>query len=446
VTELDLVGFDGPLGALAPELARRRIAVAADQAGRVCLVRPDSVVVEFGEDAFDAVQRVVADEQLDVLGDGLGEEPPPSGTVAFRPPAAERATVRPERWDLDGLRRLMGRVQSDRYDVRPNHVYLADGVARHFGRVGAAGSAATPGFTNPTAVASTAKPAAAPAHLPTPLALPGRRAPRVLVLDTGLRTLDARAEHPWLRDHCVVHHPWRDLVTVGRWDDEDEPDDDRRGRLDQQAGHGTFVSGIIRQLCPDAVVHHRGVLTSYGDGDDASVISGIQRATAADADAFDVVVMAFGTYGTEDRPPPMAGPIRRLLRSSLVVAAAGNDATARPYFPAALPGVVGVGALDSDGRAAFSNFGSWVDACAPGVDVVSTFFSDFDDRCGCCGSVLDRYRGWARWSGTSFAAPKVAGVIARELYLRGGTAAEAWRRLSGPAHHRYPDLGVVVNA
>ena len=105
-------------------------------------------------------------------------------------------------------------------------------------------------------MSSTVKPAAAPADLPEPLRIAGRRPPHVLVLDTGLRTFDAHAEHPWLRDHCVVHQPWRDLATVGRLDDEDEPDDDRRGQLDQQAGHGTFISGIVRQLCPDALIHH----------------------------------------------------------------------------------------------------------------------------------------------------------------------------------------------
>jgi hypothetical protein len=388
----ELTDFGGPLGALEPDLARRRIAVAADPSGRLCLVRPDSVIVEFGDDGFDAVQQVVADERLDVLGDGLGDEPPPSGTVACRAAAVDRPVGRPERWGVEGLMRLMDRVQSDRFAVRPNHVYLADGVARHFGRVGATGSVGTPGFTNPATRSSTVKPAAAPAHLPTPLALAGHPAPQVLVLDTGLRTLDARAEHPWLQDHCVVHQPWLDRARVGRWDDEDEPDDDRGGRLDQQAGHGTFVSGIIRQLCPDAIVHHRGVLTSYGDGDDASVIAAVQRAIGATPAAIDLVVMGFGTYGTDDRPPPMAGAIRRLLRTALVVAAAGNDGTARPYFPAALPGVLGVGALDAGGRAAFSNFGPWVDACAPGIDVVSTFFTDFDDRCPCCGSVLEEYR------------------------------------------------------
>lgn len=441
----ELVEYRGPLGALQPELARRRIAVASDPSGRLCLVRPDSVVVEFDDDGFEAVQRVRSEHDLDVLGDDLGDEPPPSGTVAFRPGPGARRGGRPDRWPVDDLRRLMDQVTSDDYEVHPNHVYLADGVDRHFGRIDGSGSAGTPGFTSPASLASTVKPAAEPIWRPEPLALPGRRRPNVLVLDTGLRTLDARAEHAWLRDHCVVHQPWRDLPTVGRWDDEDEPDDDHLGRLDQQAGHGTFISGVIRQLCPDAVVHHRGVLTSYGDGDDASVIAGIERARRGIDGHIDIVVMAFGTYGADDRPPAMARAIARLLQESVVVASAGNDGSARPSFPAALPGVIGVGALDTGRRAAFSNFGPWVDACTPGVDVISTFFCHFDDRCSSCGSVVDEYRGWARWSGTSFSAPKVAGVIARDMYLHPSSATEAWARLSGPARHRVPDLGVVFN-
>ena len=158
------------------------------------------------------------------------------------------------------------------------------------------------------------------------------------------------------------------------------PDDDGLGRLDVQAGHGTFISGVIRQVCPDARVHHRGVLTSYGDGDDASIAAGIDAVLARVGDEVDIVVMSFGTYCPEDLAPSATAAIGRLPEHTLVVASAGNDGTARPYYPAALPGVVGVGALDQGGRAAFSNFGSWVDASAPGVDIVSTYFTDFDDR------------------------------------------------------------------
>ena len=50
---------------------------------------------------------------------------------------------------------------------------------------------------------------------------------------------------------------------------------------------------------------------------------------------------------------------------------------------------------------------------------MSTFFNDFDEILG--GVVTRQYREWARWSGTSFSAPKVAAAIAREMYLFGGT-------------------------
>ena len=48
-------------------------------------------------------------------------------------------------------------------------------------------------------------------------------------------------------------------------------------------------------------------------------------------------------------------------------------------------------------------------------------------------------------AGTSFAAPKVAALIAQEMYLHGGTATDAWKRLISHKHLRYPDLGIVFN-
>jgi hypothetical protein len=441
---VELSEYRGPLGAVEPQLARRRIAVAADLAGRICLVRPDSVVVEFGDD-FDGVQQVIHDTSMDVLG-GPVSEPPPSGCIAARTGHAERPTRTPTRWAVDGLHRLADRFERHGCTVRPNQVYLTDGVARQFRILRDERPSGAPGHALPVSTTSTARPAASPAALPGPLAIPGHRPPNVLVLDTGLRTRQARPEHHWLRDQCVIHEPWLDVATAGRWDDEDEPDDDHGGRLDVQAGHGTFIAGVVRQQCPDARIHTRGVLTSYGDGDDASVIAAIERAVRAPGAEIDLVVMAFGTYGTGDQPPVMTSALRKLLPDTLVVAAAGNDATSRPTFPAALPGVVAVGALDAGGRAAFSNFGPWVDACAPAVDVVSTFFTEFDDRCPTCGSVVEQYRGWARWSGTSFASPKVAGLIAQEMYLHRLSAGAAWDRVRARAGFRLPDLGVVINA
>ena len=280
---------------------------------------------------------------------------------------------------------------------------------------------------------------------PPPLALSGRERPKVLILDTGLSTLRCGAgpAHPYLRDAVVIHADWRDDLDPFAVDDEDEADADADRRLDLQSGHGTFIVGLIRRLCPDAEIHVDGVLSGLTESEDDVIGLGIERAARRTGPRGpDIVVMSLSAYTDDDRPPPLVRWIRAHLADALIVASAGNNGSTRPSFPAALPEVVAVGALDGNGRAPFSSYGSWVDACAPGVNVVSTFFTHFDE------DVLGfsrRFRGWARWSGTSFAAPKVAAAIAQRMYLRGCSAREAWAQLSSWQRARHPDLGVVFN-
>ena len=190
-------------------------------------------------------------------------------------------------------------------------------------------------------------------------------------------------------------------------DDEDEFDDDESGTLDFEAGHGTFITGIIQQICPDAEVHIAGVLSSFGDGDVANVIAAFERGRRQ-AGPFDIVVMSLGGYMSDDDGELFGAALRRLLGDGLGVSAAGNQSTSRPYFPAALPDDRRRRRRSAqDDKAWFTNFGGWVDACAPAIDVVSTFFRRRPERRR---STTRRSPGWARWSGTSFAAPKVAGV------------------------------------
>ena len=118
-----------------------------------------------------------------------------------------------------------------------------------------------------------------------------------------------------------------------------------------------------------------------------------------------VINMSLGKYF---RSRAMAYVIRNLERLNIVVvAAAGNDNTDVPSYPAAYASVVSVCATGTAlhrgifGKAVFSNFGDWVDICAPGVDIYSTVpglgssgQGNFDDK-----------------SGTSQATPFVAGSI-----------------------------------
>jgi subtilisin family serine protease len=256
-------------------------------------------------------------------------------------------------------------------------------------------------------------------------------------------------------------HPWLDgRLTADPAVDEDVPN--RGGGhppwLDLQGGHGTFVAGVLTKGAPAAHLLVARVLDAQGIGDVRAVRRGLARAIAAaqarPTGRLDALNLSFGGYTWRDRPPAvLRQPLAALAgQGTVIVAAAGNDATWRPFWPAAFDFVVGVAALDGRGPAPFTNFGPWVDACAPGVDVVSTFF---DERPGPIPHVdlppdlsshAVTFPGYARWSGTSFAAPKVAAAIAAAASSWGIDVREAERRLIRDWQlNRVPDLGVVVN-
>jgi membrane-anchored mycosin MYCP len=136
----------------------------------------------------------------------------------------------------------------------------------------------------------------------------------------------------------------------------------------------------------------------------------------------DILNLSLVCY-TDDGKAPMAisTAIDRLDPDIVVVAAAGNHGAysadgqgKRPAWPAALDDVVAVGAADDRGqRADFSPEAPWVDLLAPGKDLLSTFLTgDVRVRTEDGGESVRRYEGFARWSGTSFAAALVSGAIA----------------------------------
>ncbi|MFP5377758.1 MAG: S8 family peptidase [Acidimicrobiia bacterium] len=260
-------------------------------------------------------------------------------------------------------------------------------------------------------------------------------APRVIVLDTGL----AGEKPPQaLKDAAVAPATAADV---------DAPDEDGNGFLDPASGHGTFIAGLVQQVAPGTeVVLHR-VLSTMGDGAESNIVRCLLDLDVPDPERT-VVSLSFGGFALE-RPFCMEWAIRSLqARGVVVVASAGNDGSCRATYPAAFPDVVSVGAVGPSGPAPFSNYGPWVRACAPGVDLLSTFFQgyDGDEPAGEDGVDNDRYEGWALWSGTSFSAPVVAGALARAMAAEGCTAAGAVKRVvDEPGLMRIPNLGTVVN-
>jgi hypothetical protein len=238
----------------------------------------------------------------------------------------------------------------------------------------------------------------------------------------------ARVTVAVLDSGAALGHPW----FAGRVDgDVEGPTLDARGRLHCNSGHGTFVAGVVLRRAPGARVISYEVFDDGMIVDDFAVARRLLDLAASDAK---VVNLSIGGYTHDDLGMvAISAALRHLFQrrpDMVVVAAAGNDATNKPCFPAADHRVVAVGAVRRDGsgrwrRACFSNYGPWVDACAPGVGLLSTFV-DHDGPLvpnevltQCLGQLggedrmpAGRFTGWARWSGTSFAAPVVAGEIA----------------------------------
>ncbi|MEU6336024.1 S8/S53 family peptidase [Streptomyces cellulosae] len=284
---------------------------------------------------------------------------------------------------------------------------------------------------------------------------PGEDAARVLVVDTGLMH-DYRQYPPLARTHGDAQ--------VAECDDD--------GVLQQYCGHGTFIAGLVAAVAPHTDITVSGALNDAG-----AVLEhefGEKLFDAVEAGGWpDVLSLSAGT--TNGRTDGLLGVdafMRELRRQrTLLVAAAGNNASATPFWPAAyadLPGyedaVLSVGALRADGEsgACFSNHGGWVKAYAPGERLTgaltgfrtpvpyiyqhSTYDTcryGFSYACTCHHprhtGVLSEdggsakpdqvmFEGLAQWSGTSFATPVAVGMIASRMAAAGERDPRAARR------------------
>lgn len=244
---------------------------------------------------------------------------------------------------------------------------------------------------------------------------------RVAIVDTGIPAGERR--HRLLADvaHTDDDIDALDVLPAG-------PD----GWLDYQAGHGTFVAGVVRRVAPHAHLSMYRAADSDGFGTDHEIAEAILR---AHADGADIINLSLGVRTVDDQPPPaMAAAVHTVLndpaRRTVVVAAAGNFGAGFPVYPAALPGVVAVAGLTAFMTPAdWSSHGPHVRFSCVGEGVRSTYVPGtespvFDPQPDTFGPDP-----WAVWSGTSFAAPQIAGAVARISYEEGVDPRAAVTRL-----------------
>ena len=205
----------------------------------------------------------------------------------------------------------------------------------------------------------------------------------VAVLDTGVDTT-----HPELASHLIGGY---DFV-----DNDSDPSEVGVAGVDRAYGHGTFVSGLVALAAPDARIMPVRVLDPNGMGDVWRLAKSMVWAAANGAD---VINLSLGTYTRTHVANELISDLAANGRGIVVVAAAGNAASNIPQFPAGEGGsrVLSVAATTPvDTLATFSDFGSWVDAAAPGVSVWSTVPGGQ----------------YATWSGTSMATGLASGEAA----------------------------------
>ncbi|MGO4597358.1 S8 family peptidase [Terrabacter sp. 2RAF25] len=236
---------------------------------------------------------------------------------------------------------------------------------------------------------------------------------RVSVVDTGLLADVARS------------HSWLSSPPLARSDDEP-------ANIGHYAGHGTFIAGVVRAYAPAADIKVESVTTMGGTVFESDMVE--QLIGALD---FDPQVISFsgGTRTRANQPLKSFEMFHdQYLQprgdSTVFVCAAGNDGDAGKFWPAAFDWAVGVGALDDDHDtlAGYSNRGDWVDVYALGTDVVNaypngtyTYQEPPDHRM----PPATFTNGMAMWSGTSFATPMVAGLIAARMSRSPGRTARA---------------------
>jgi hypothetical protein len=256
---------------------------------------------------------------------------------------------------------------------------------------------------------------------------------RIFQADTGL-VEDAAETFPWL--------------AGVRGDIDPRAGTGPGSTIQPYGGHGTCVAGVLRCMAPKAHVRVENIFGTAGSALESDVA---KRLNEAFSFGFEIVHITASCHTRKNVPPLALEAWLELLRpykGVVCVAEAGNNHTKRPAWPGAFRDVLSVGALATDWRhrADFSNYGGWVDVYAPGEKLINAFGSG-TYTCQIPPNVnqVRTFSGLAQWSGTSFSAPIVTGLIAARMARRGESAKDAAAALLAKARAQaIPGVGPVL--
>jgi hypothetical protein len=203
--------------------------------------------------------------------------------------------------------------------------------------------------------------------------------------------------------------------------------------IGKYCGHGTFAAGVARCEAPESTVYVPRHFPMSGAEREWMVVNKLEELIARDP-APQVVNLSAGSYTRNDWLMLSFSAFDH--GGITLTAAAGNDATPRKFFPAAFDWAVAVGALGADrrNRAWFTNYGDWVDVYTLGEGMVNAFATgEYTYQEPPKRPATQIFAGIARWCGTSFAAPLVAGLIAARMSADGLSAPQATAAVLGQA-------------
>ena len=257
----------------------------------------------------------------------------------------------------------------------------------------------------------------------------------VSIVDTGLIDHPA-TQHHWL---AGVHGDPEDTYMVN---------DLGQTIIRPYSGHGTFVAGVARSVAPKMSAYVEKGFDVVGAAFETDLKPVLEAALDRDPDVF---LFTFCTPSRGDLSLKTFDELYetriRFMKGMAVLSPAGNDGEPRRKWPAAYDWVLSVGALNTNWRerAWFTNYGKWVDVYAPGEDLINAFP---DGTYITTEPPVDQVRVFqrmAKWSGTSFSTPVVAGLIAARMSAtgeNGSQAAASLMRLAG--NQAVPGVGAVL--